>query len=141
MWEMMEKLEHEKLERLTLHNKDVKWFKKEKEIIVQSVLFDVHSYFVAGDSTIFSGLFDIKETEIKRQVTKLLEQKNADSSAREVTIAKLILQLCITADESSFSHSNILISGSEKFIDPGDDLLSAHISFPSPPPKAYQFSL
>ena len=67
---MVERLEHAKLEQLTLHNNSIRWYKKEKEIIVGEILFDVHSYVIRNDSTVFIGLFDIAESQIQEYVKK-----------------------------------------------------------------------
>ncbi len=133
---MVEKLEHEKLETITLHNSAVHWYKENKEIIVNSTLFDVHRYQPGKDSTVFTGLFDIKETELKNQVKKLLEQRDENNASRELTIAKLLLQLWITDNEDcNFSVSNALIENKRPIVRPGN-LLTVAIFVPFPPPRS-----
>ncbi len=132
---MVEKLEHAELETITLHNNAVHWYKKNKEIVVNSILFDVHRYRIVKDSTVFTGLFDIKETELKNQVKKLLDQKNENDTAREIVIAKLILQLWTAdGDNSDLSILKATIAGEKHIVPPGN-LLTTHISIPFPPPK------
>ena len=133
---MMEKLEHAELKTITLHNHSVHWYKKGKEIAVNSTLFDVHTFTVKKDSTVFTGLFDTKETALKNHVKKLMEQKNQENSSRDLVIAKLMLQLWITNDNSKDFKLLTSLSSERKYIITSHNLISADISIPFPPPKA-----
>ena len=132
---MMEKLEHAQLQKITLHNNSVQWYKKNKEIVVNSVLFDVHRYFVVKDSTVFTGLFDTKETELKKQVRKLFDQREENNASRELVIAKLILQLWTINDDGE--DMKLLRSSyiNRKYAVSFCNLISADISIPFPPPR------
>jgi hypothetical protein len=134
--EMVEKLEHAELETITLHNNAVRWYKKNKEIVVNSTLFDVHRCRVVKDSTVFIGLFDIKETALKDQVKKLLEQRDVSNPSRELVIAKLLLQLwTIDNGNTNLSMLKAIILSNKHIVAPAS-LLTPHISIPFPPPKA-----
>lgn len=134
--EMMEKLEHSELQTITLHNDAVHWYKKNKEIIVNATLFDVHRYLVTKDSTVFTGLFDAKETELKNQVKNLLERRDESNGSRELVIAKLILQLWVVYNDNNDLKLLKSTTLSRKHIIPSDNLLTADVSIPFPPPKA-----
>jgi len=134
--EMMEKLEHSELQKVTLHNHSVHWYKKGKEIMVNSTLFDVHSYSVTNDSTIFEGLFDIKETELKNHIIKLLEQKDQNKSTRNIALAKLMLQLWFNNIDNIEIKWGTSLSINRKAIIASDKTLSAYFSIPVPPPRA-----
>jgi len=132
---MMEKLEHVALQEITLPNHSVHWYKKDKEISINSTLFDVHSYAVKKDSTTFRGLYDHKEAALKNQVKKLLDQKDQTSSSDDLFLAKLLFQLWV--DQANRKDLTVNIS-SLKIIKhratPGK-LLWIDISIPFPPPK------
>lgn len=133
---MVERLEHAKLEQLTLHNNSIRWYKKEKEIIVGEILFDVHSYVIRNDSTVFIGLFDIAESQIQEYVKKLLQQSASDSAARELAIAKLILQVVI-AEPSPVSAGHLFVSnGDNYFVCRSMKLSTITLASPSPPPRS-----
>lgn len=133
--EMVEKLEHARLQTVTLHNSQVEWYEKGKEIIVGSFLFDVHSYSRGNDSTVFTGLYDTEETEIKKHVKKLVEHTN-ENGARERVIGKLIVQLWCTNEDCMQYASLSSLDIRKKYLQFSVDLLSADISIPLPPPKA-----
>lgn len=132
---MMEKLEHSILQKVTVGNHSIHWYKKGKEIIVNSMLFDVHSYEEKKDSTTFTGLFDTKETELKNQVKTLLDQKDQNNDPRQLVIAKWMFQLWVNNDDSKADE----ILGSDfiriKRVIRTDNLLFTDISIPFPPPR------
>jgi len=133
--EMVEKLERAELEKITLHNNAVHWYKKNKEIIVNATLFDVHRYRVVKDSTVFTGLFDTKETELKNHVKRLLERRDENNTSRELVIAKLILQLWVVYNDNNDLALLKSTTLNRKHIVPSDNLLTADVSIPFPPPK------
>ena len=132
--EMMEKLEHARLQTIVVHNDDIEWYEKGREIIVGGVMFDVHDFLKLKDSTIFTGLFDTEETAIKHQVKKLLERTN-ENGARELVIGKLMLQLWLSEDESVFPESNLSFTRAQQHGRFSESLLSADLSIPLPPPR------
>lgn len=132
---MMEKLEHAELQSITLHNSAVNWYKKGKEIIVNSALFDVHHYLVKKDSTVFTGLLDAEETELKKRVKKLMEKKDQENSEQDLIIAKLMMQLWMNDDKKDYEFLQLDSINTNNFI-VAYNLLSADISIPFPPPKA-----
>jgi hypothetical protein len=132
---MVERLERSELDTITLQNNDVHWHEKNKEIIVNSMLFDVHQYHVGEDSTVFTGLFDTNETELKKQVKKLFERRDENNAPRELIIAKLILQLWIAGSEDgNLSVPNTALENKKQITRPGS-LLTANILVPFPPPR------
>ena len=131
---MLEKLEHAELQKITIHNKAVQWYKVDKEIIYNSTLFDVDHYSVGKDSTVFIGLFDIRETELKEQVKKMLERSDNNSDKQERLLAKLVLQPWIVNENIKDSLEFKSISF-DTYVSWRDNLLSAYISTPFPPPK------
>ena len=135
---MMERLEHAELQTITIPNHSVHWYKKGKEIVVHSTLFDVHRYTIKKDSTIFIGLFDTKETELKNQVAKLMTEDDPNSSSRDLIIAKLMFQLWIVNSDNDFEFGGF-ISIHTKHVFNTDKLLSPAIRCHLPPPKANSY--
>ena len=131
---MLEKLEHAELQKITIHNKAVQWYKIDKEIIYKSTLFDVDHYLVGKDSTVFIGLFDIRETELKEQVKKMLERTDSNSDKQERLLAKLVLQPWIVNENVKHSVGFQSIPF-DTYVSWRDNLLSTYISTPFPPPK------
>ena len=131
---MLEKLEQSQLETLTLHHTAVEWYKKGKEIIVHETLFDVHTYFSTGDSIIFTGLFDKKETELKAQVRRLLQRSQTDKETRELIIAKMITQLWVS-DSTSMQMAAFKVISIKGYFFKSTALISTDIPKFTPPPE------
>jgi hypothetical protein len=132
--EMMEKLEHAKLETITIPETAVEWYEEGREIIVDGRLFDVISWHkIPGTVKVsFTGLFDDAETAIKDKVEKLLRKKDKNDVAR-----KLLPWLfsCPLQEVETISH--FYLTGEPDFT-----LYLPHsipipdLSTPAPPPKA-----
>ena len=73
--EMFLKLEQSPLALIKLPNSQVTWFEKGKEIVVNNRMFDVKSWKVVGDTAIFQGLWDDKETALNKIIRKSAEKK------------------------------------------------------------------
>lgn len=131
---MLEKLEHAQLETITVHYTAVHWYEREKEITVNATLFDVHSYFTNGDSVIFKGMFDTKETELKSQVTKLLKGSQDEKARRELVIAKMITQLWI-AVRTHLAMQSLGFFTAPVYYFASTMLISTDISTFTPPPE------
>ena len=133
--EMIERLEHSELDQVKIHKDSVVWFKRGKEIVLNGQLFDIHSHYTKGDSTVFYGLFDFEETALKIQVKKLMESKTENDSSRDIHIAKLMLQVWFNNtpfNEKMLTQIQQLqtVNVIEK-----EKILSRPISIPFPPPK------
>jgi hypothetical protein len=99
-------------------------------------LFDVHSFLVEKDSTHFLGLFDDEETALKDQVNKLLKETDQNNSSRNLSIAKLMLQLWLSdIDRKVYGPSMFLLTGLYPIIVTAR-ILSPDLSIPFPPPRA-----
>ena len=133
--EMLERLEHSNLEEITLAKKDVQWYEEGEEIVVGSDLFDVKFSKVKSDSVVFRGLFDRKESLLKKNIDQLIDYQNKKSSSNNLTIAQLVFQLwyhsnndyTISRPGNNFAHLN---SRAYK-----DNLSTSGITPPSPPPR------
>lgn len=131
---MVERLEHSNLQKITVAKQAIKWHEKGKEIIIDNKLFDVESSTIKNDSVIFKGLFDEKETLIKKNVDLLIEHQNKHSSAAN-SITQLVFQVWYnTYLEFKLIHPvNALMPNNDWRYK--ENLLSASHSPASPPPK------
>jgi hypothetical protein len=77
---MLEKLQHEELQTIRLHHTDLRWYKKDHEIVVDGRMFDVKKLEIAGDTCIVSGLFDDNETELFDQLVKTEDSRQESSN-------------------------------------------------------------
>jgi len=129
--EMEEKLERQHLETIRIRTNEVLWYEEGKEIIVQGKLFDVKSQAHEGDEIVFTGLFDEKETLVKKQLEQLPKEKSGEES-----LTKQFVSLELYHDSRiifSASH-DFLVPQNYKVFNDGRLLLSEHTP-PSPPPK------
>jgi hypothetical protein len=132
---MLERLEHSNLEEITLAKKSVRWYKKGKEIIIGNSLFDVKSSTLKTDSITFTGLFDEKETLLKKNIDLLTEHQNKHSTSDNLSVAQLVFWLWDNINE----EYNLLHPVNDPIIYKDwrykENLLIAFISPLSPPPK------
>jgi hypothetical protein len=132
---MLERLEHSNLEEITLAKKSVRWYKKGKEIIIGNSLFDVKSSTLKTDSITFTGLFDEKETLLKKNIDLLTEHQNKHSTSDNLSVAQLVFRLWDNINE----EYNLLHPVNDPIISKDwrykENLLIAFISPLSPPPK------
>ena len=77
--EMLEKLEKESLINIRVKADDIQWVKPNKECIVGNDMFDVKNIKVDGDDLILTGLYDVKEKELKRRIRQQSEQQSEQS--------------------------------------------------------------
>jgi hypothetical protein len=77
--EMLEELEKESLINIRVKPGDILWVKPNKECIVGNEMFDVKRMKVDGDDLILTGLYDVKEKELKRMIRQQSEQQSEQS--------------------------------------------------------------
>ena len=77
---MQEKLERGNLQIITVDAASVIWLKKNKELLVNGEPFDVKSIAISGNKLILSGLFDIREKELKKQLEKYTHAQERSSA-------------------------------------------------------------
>ena len=133
--EMLERLEHSNLEEITLAKKDVFWYEEGKEIIIGGSLFDVKSSIVKNDSVVFKGLFDQKESELRKNIDLLTDYQNKSSSSNTLIIAQLVLHLW---DDTSYRFALVyptMVLTALKNRQVKHALLFPPRTPPSPPPR------
>jgi hypothetical protein len=130
--EMLQKLEQSPLALIKLPNSQVQWFEKGREIVVNNRMFDVKSWKVVGDSAIFQGLWDDKETALNKIIWKSAERKKEQQAVFK--FQKLI-------STWSFSEKNIQLFC---WVQPDNSIYTGYriesfqnivLSLPNPPPE------
>lgn len=84
--EMEESLEKEQLVTLSLSASDIKWYKKGKELLIGSSLFDVKSFTRTSSGYVVTGLFDEKEKQIKEYLEELAEEEEKKSKEKKIPV-------------------------------------------------------
>jgi hypothetical protein len=86
---MLERLEKENVQTLYIPAAEFKWFKKDREILVNGKMFDVKSVNLTGNVYTVKGIFDDLETELNTKLEKSAENKNAANNNN------VIYQVCL----------------------------------------------
>ena len=109
--EAHERLEKTLLQKITLPLDKLHWVEKEREVLIDGKLFDVKSYQVFGNQVQLTGLFDIAETELAKQLTGMMEHEDGDGSLFNQAVLKLlILPLYFSPDNVEVNKQSDLIS-------------------------------
>jgi hypothetical protein len=76
---MHEKLEKENFQTISIPESEFKWFKKNREIIVDRKMFDVKLIEKKDGVYYVTGIFDEMETALNNQLEKTSENKNSSA--------------------------------------------------------------
>ncbi len=88
--QMSAKLKRSRLSTITTKQDDIKWVKANKEILVNGRLFDVNSIVKKADCYEITGLFDVDEDLLQKEITDLHNRKNnGDSPISQLMIKYL----------------------------------------------------
>jgi hypothetical protein len=90
-WEMMEKLEQQGLQTITLTSSDKYYWEEEgKEININGEMFDVESYSTQGAALIVTGLFDGQEDELNNHISAFFAKQDHNKNGNHSTIEQLV---------------------------------------------------
>ncbi len=75
---MLERLEKENVQTLYIPAAELKWFKKDRELLVNGKMFDVKSVNLNLNENVYAvtGIFDEMETTLNTRLEKSAENKN-----------------------------------------------------------------
>lgn len=128
--EMKEKLEGEFLHTITVPKDKVNWVKYNKEIRIDSKLFDVNSFSEKNGIYFFTGLFDREETALN----DLLEKETEDGDQNELAqLFQLLQSSCTNLISNCFIISS---QGKTTCFPILLDISSPFVNIPTPPPQA-----
>lgn len=132
--EMKEKLECSFLQTINVNLTDIKWVKKNKEVIIDDRLFDVKSYTVENNKLVLTGLYDDAEQKLNKDFAGILHQKKNKTAPLEQLIIKFIFTAAIkknTTPEDLPYNSNIKVI----YLTYNEVAVSQSRSVTTPPPS------
>jgi surface polysaccharide O-acyltransferase-like enzyme len=86
--EMKQQLKTALLQTIIVSARDVKWIKKDKEILVYGQMFDVKTSVRSGDNIVFTGLYDKDEQKLHENLKGFMHSKNKQSAPLNELLAK-----------------------------------------------------
>ena len=129
---MEEALESSLMETLVIATSDFHWYEEDREIIYQGQMFDVKSIRESGDSLIVVGLFDEKETFVKKQL------ENSEVGKQSSSRHNFLQYMAVTGwlgDSGDLSSPTFLVL--DKTTDPSSfSLYHSFHTVLSPPPES-----
>jgi hypothetical protein len=108
-YQMEERLEALALTTIELPNNTFVWLKNGGEIQINDQLFDVKSFVVKENTTLFTGLYDKDEVAIKKQLQYLFQQERENENPTKLSFLKLSFTPALKPDaefEISFKFFN-----------------------------------
>jgi hypothetical protein len=86
--EMKQQLKTALLQTIIVPARDVKWVKKDKEILVYGQMFDVKTSLKSGENIVFTGLYDEDEQKLHKNLKGFMHSKNKQSAPLNELLAK-----------------------------------------------------
>jgi surface polysaccharide O-acyltransferase-like enzyme len=86
--EMKQELKTALLQTIIVPARDVKWIKKDKEILVNGQMFDVKTSVKSGENIVFTGLYDKDEQKLHENLKGFMHSKNKQSAPLNELLAK-----------------------------------------------------
>lgn len=109
---MKHRLEEKMLHSFTLHKKNIRWGRSEKELIIDGRYFDVKTMSKTSNGTVVvTGLYDEEETALNDQMTNTTKQNSQFGNRLIVQF----FQLLYASSGSSLNDFTPLSSGSLHF--------------------------
>jgi hypothetical protein len=131
---MKHHLEQKMLHTIVLAEKDVKWFKPGKEIVVEGKMFDIKSARYQDDGfVVFTGLFDEEETLLVKQLQQKQQDENSNGNKQLVQLLHLAQSL---PDEDPADECNWQIISANPFAVYTPSLPNAYTRILTPPPQS-----
>ena len=108
--EMMERLEKDHLQVVSISRENIKWKTKDKELIIGDSFFDI-KYMIRKKNTIeFHGLFDHAEKKLEVQLEKSLSGNESDKGLFKVSQFMLQLQYLFSSKDNNNWHNDAITS-------------------------------
>jgi len=128
--EMLEKMEKTALISIRVKSNNIQWIKPGKECVIAGEMFDVKQIKQEGDELLLTGLYDVKEKELKKLAAAHSQEKSKQS---RYTIQ--LLTLVLTTPEN-FNLQPVLVVNNKRhpFISKTPPL-NPYIGYITPPPR------
>ena len=129
--EMLDELENQQLQTLTVYKDEIHWEKKGKEIWINNRLFDIKSFKKINDNYFFTGLFDDNETAL---ITQLKDDfGNNPNKRHSLTLLRQLFQILAVCHEKGSISPDLSVQKKVHLL--STQLTSAILSDIGPPPK------
>lgn len=132
---MLEKIEKDDLETISIPTDQIHWYKKNRELMIGGKMFDVKSVRQFGNSTILTGLFDDDDTALHEALAGMHEKKNKGHNN-----ALLLYQVCLGIIAEKIQLDDHTVSPDFGFINHTfakyeETILTTYLPSFSPPPE------
>lgn len=132
--EMMEKLEEDHLQVVSISLENIKWKTKDKELIIGDAFFDI-KYMIRKENTIeFHGLFDHAEKKLEAQLEKSLSGNESNKGLFKVSQFMLQLQYLFNSKETNNNYKDAIIVSYFEF--DTKFYCTENLDLDTPPPKS-----
>lgn len=128
--EMLEKLEKEELVSIRIKAGSLKWVKPGKECVIGDDLFDVKRIQQEGDMLVLTGLYDVKEKQLKK-----LAAANSQQQSKQSRYCIKLLSLVVLVPETWNTQPQMSIFKKSYPSFHKSPYLNPYIGFLKPPPR------
>lgn len=128
--EMLEKMEKAELVSIRVKADNIQWVKPGKECVIGDEMFDVKRIKQEGELLVLTGLYDVKEKELKKLAVAHSQEKSKQSG---YTI-KLLSLILITPEQVSVQPIAASLSKSYPLFNRILHI-NPYIGFITPPPR------
>ncbi len=124
-------MEEQLLHRIVLHDYDVRWIKKGKEIWVNGKMFDIKSMKHKNGMTVFYGLYDDEETALKKNMAQAWKKDLPGQQSRLTQLFQCLQGFYFNQDDPITILSK---KSTGRIASPSPKLPSRYKNVPTPPP-------
>jgi hypothetical protein len=135
--QMEQALESENLQEISIPTNEIIWLKKDKEILVGNQLFDVKNYQQQGSFTLFKGLIDSKEKELKSKLLACTTDKES-TGKKQKQLFRMIFSTLFFLNKTSFNHWRFSQKQHQYAVFNDMNIADKYASLISPPPRNFQ---
>lgn len=128
--EMLEKMEKAELVSIHVKADNIQWVKPGKECVIGDEMFDVKRIKQEGELLVLTGLYDVKEKELK----KLAAAHSQEQSKQNSYTIKLLSLVLITPEQVSVPPITASLSKSYPLFNRSSHI-NPYIGFITPPPR------
>ncbi len=128
--EMLEKMEKAELVSIRVKADNIQWVKPGKECVIGDEMFDVKRIKQEGELLVLTGLYDVKEKELK----KLAAAHSQEQSKQSGYTIKLLSLVLITPEQVSVQPITASLSKSYPLFNRTLHI-NPYIGFITPPPR------
>lgn len=131
---MEKKLTQESLQTITLEASAVIWLKINKEILINGEPFDVKTITRSGSQITFSGLFDLKEKELKKKLEAYHHSKDRTGSTGRTLLLLLFANYYQVAEPINL-NAPVHVNKEKEWQKYQDKIHNLYLEILFPPPR------